>query len=98
MRETLSSKREVLPKESETEEPLYNSDDDEASFDARMRLQILSKRKELGYLPTKQKFPNGNFLLSRTRSTGCCSKWNLPLLLYCLILCFFFCALKIKLK
>ncbi|KAG5536670.1 hypothetical protein RHGRI_024182 [Rhododendron griersonianum] len=55
VREALSSKREVFPKESVTAEPLYNSDD-EASFDARMRLQILSKRKELGDLPTKQKF------------------------------------------
>ncbi|KAF7135744.1 hypothetical protein RHSIM_Rhsim08G0158500 [Rhododendron simsii] len=57
VREALSSKREVFPKESVTAEPLYNSDD-EASFDARMRLQILSKRKELGDLPTKQKFRN----------------------------------------
>lgn len=65
VREALSSKREVFPKESVTAEPLYNSDD-EASFDARMRLQILSKRKELGDLPTKQKFRNGNFLLSIT--------------------------------
>lgn len=65
VREALSSKKEVFPKESEAEESLYNSDDDEASFDARMRLQILSKRKELGDLPvpTKQKFQNGNFLL-----------------------------------
>ncbi|XP_058179193.1 peptidyl-prolyl cis-trans isomerase CYP57 isoform X1 [Rhododendron vialii] len=57
VREALSSKREVFPKESVTAEPLYNSDD-EASFDARMRLQILSKRKELGDLPTKQKLRN----------------------------------------
>jgi len=60
VREALSSKREVFLKESQTEEPHYYSDDDddEASFDVRMRLQILSKRKELGDLPTKQKFRN----------------------------------------
>lgn len=94
VREALSSKREVFPKESITAEPLYNSDD-EASFDARMRLQILSKRKELGDLPTKQKFRNGNFLLLRSQSTACCSKWNL-LLLSCYLI--FFCELTIKLK
>ncbi|GFZ15554.1 cyclophilin-like peptidyl-prolyl cis-trans isomerase family protein [Actinidia rufa] len=60
VREALSSKREELEKESEVEESVY-SDDDEASFDARMRLQILRKRKELGDLPTKQKFRNESF-------------------------------------
>lgn len=61
VREALSAKREGLQKESEAEftESLYDSDD-EASFDAQMRLQILKKRRELGDLPTKQKFHNGN--------------------------------------
>lgn len=60
VRETLSSKREELRKESEAEFPesLDYSDDDEASFDARMRLQILKRRKELGDLPTKEKVHN----------------------------------------
>ncbi|KAF5936367.1 hypothetical protein HYC85_027496 [Camellia sinensis] len=60
VRETLSSKREELRKESEAEFPesLDYSDDDEASFDARMRLQILKRRKELGDLPTKEKLHN----------------------------------------
>lgn len=94
VREALSSKREVFPKESVTAEPLYNSDD-EASFDARMRLQILSKRKELGDLPTKQKFRNGNFLLSISQSTACCSKWNL-LLLSCYLSFFLWTNYKIE--
>ncbi|XP_052209918.1 peptidyl-prolyl cis-trans isomerase CYP57 [Diospyros lotus] len=62
VREALSSKREDLQKESGAEFPesLYYSDDDEASFDVRMRLQILRKRKELGDPPTKQKFQKEN--------------------------------------
>ncbi|KAI7988081.1 Peptidyl-prolyl cis-trans isomerase CYP57 [Camellia lanceoleosa] len=58
VRETLGSKREEL-KESEAEFPeSLDYSDDEASFDARMRLQILKRRKELGDLPTKEKLHN----------------------------------------
>lgn len=50
VREALVSKKEELQKESD---PRSNdlSDDDEASFDAKMRQQILKKRKDLGDLP-----------------------------------------------
>ncbi|KAL6965770.1 cytochrome P450 monooxygenase 57 [Sarracenia purpurea var. burkii] len=58
VREALSMKREELQKESDHEDSLYYSDDDEASFDVRMRLQILRKRKELGDVSAKQKFRN----------------------------------------
>ncbi|GKC77947.1 hypothetical protein Tco_1128721, partial [Tanacetum coccineum] len=51
VRGALTSKKEELPKESDTD----ISDDDEASFDVRMRLQILNKKKELGDMPSKQK-------------------------------------------
>lgn len=65
VREALSSKKQELQKESgagfsnafreiaDDEE----DDDDDASFDARMRRQILQKRKELGDLPPKPKLP-----------------------------------------
>lgn len=63
VREALSSKKQELQKESGAE--FSNSfreiaddeddDDDDASFDARMRRQILQKRKELGDLPPKPK-------------------------------------------
>ncbi|XAR57604.1 Peptidylprolyl isomerase [Bertholletia excelsa] len=60
IREALSLKKEVLAKEPEAESPesLDDSDDDEATFDARMRLQILKKRRQLEDLPTKQKIRN----------------------------------------
>ncbi|KAA8546235.1 hypothetical protein F0562_003026 [Nyssa sinensis] len=62
VREALSLKREELRKESGVEfsDSLDYSDDDEANFDARMRQQILRKRKELGDPPTKQKLHNEN--------------------------------------
>ncbi|GAB4837068.1 cytochrome P450 monooxygenase 57 [Ancistrocladus abbreviatus] len=71
VREVLSSKKEQLQKDSLAEFPTSfnhgdgdggggdDDDDDDMSFDARMRLQILNKRKELGDLPTKQKSQNG---------------------------------------
>ncbi|KAK1418334.1 hypothetical protein QVD17_27477 [Tagetes erecta] len=54
VREALSSRKEELPKESNADSADEN-DDDEGSFDARMRLQILKKKKELGDMPPKQK-------------------------------------------
>lgn len=36
-----------------------HSDDDELSFDARMRQQILRKRQEIGDKPTKKDLRNG---------------------------------------
>jgi peptidyl-prolyl cis-trans isomerase SDCCAG10 len=62
VREALSSKKEESQKESES--GFYNlfdySDDDEANFDARMRQQILRRRKELGDIPSKPKLHNGS--------------------------------------
>lgn len=62
VRETLSSRKEEVGKEPESAfyNSLNNSDDDEASFDVRMRQQILRKRKELDVLPTKPKKVKGN--------------------------------------
>ncbi|XP_016496996.1 peptidyl-prolyl cis-trans isomerase CYP57 isoform X3 [Nicotiana tabacum] len=69
IREALGSKKEASRKESEAgfHESLDNSDEDEAGFDARMRQQILKRRKELGDPPPKQKLlrENGN---ARNRS------------------------------
>lgn len=67
VREALSSKREEPRKQSDTDfpdAPDY-SDEDEANFDARMRQQILLKRKELGILPTKPKLPKGTFIFCK---------------------------------
>ncbi|XP_062023650.1 peptidyl-prolyl cis-trans isomerase CYP57 [Rosa rugosa] len=67
VREALQSKKEDPSKDSESK--FYNSlnysdndddDDNESNFDARMRHQILRKRKELGDLPPKPKLPNGS--------------------------------------
>lgn len=65
VREALSAKKEESWKESESEFSnfLDHSDDDEANFDARMRQQILRKRKELDDLPTKQKLNKGTLLI-----------------------------------
>lgn len=61
VREALSSKKEESQKDSEAK--FYNSldysDDDEANFDGRMRLQILRRRKELANVPSKPKLRNG---------------------------------------
>ncbi|KAF3644744.1 hypothetical protein FXO37_21325, partial [Capsicum annuum] len=69
IREALGSKKEASRKESEAgfQEFPDNSDEDEADFDARMRQQILKRRKELGDPPSKQKLlsENGN---ARNRS------------------------------
>uniref|UniRef100_A0A2P2K2L6 Uncharacterized protein MANES_03G050500 n=1 Tax=Rhizophora mucronata TaxID=61149 RepID=A0A2P2K2L6_RHIMU len=66
VREALSLKKEQSQKDSEAEfvndsgdddddNGDNNSDDNDASFDARMRQQVLRKRKELGDIPSKQK-------------------------------------------
>lgn len=70
VREALNSKKEEPLKDSESK--FYNSlsytddddDDNEANFDARMRHQILRKRKELGDLAPKPKLQNGTHLSS----------------------------------
>ncbi|KAG8375696.1 hypothetical protein BUALT_Bualt10G0127400 [Buddleja alternifolia] len=63
VREALSSKREHR-KETETgfSESREYSDEDEASFDARMRQQILKRRTELGDLPPKKDLPIAHIL------------------------------------
>lgn len=66
VREALSSKKDESWKEAHSKfsETLADSDDDEANFDNRMRLQILKKRKELGDHSAKQKSHNGNIMHS----------------------------------
>lgn len=63
VRDALNSKKEEPQKDSEAGNNnmarLDSSDDDEADFDSRMRMQILKKRKELGDLPPKPKLRNG---------------------------------------
>ncbi|XP_004486160.1 peptidyl-prolyl cis-trans isomerase CYP57 [Cicer arietinum] len=68
VRDALNSKKEEPHKDSEADKlaHLNSSDDDEADFDARMRMQILKKRKELDDLPHKPKSQNGR---SRSRSS-----------------------------
>ncbi|KAI3468099.1 hypothetical protein Pfo_024762 [Paulownia fortunei] len=59
VREALSSKKEHQKElGAGFSESLDHSDEDEASFDARMRQQILRRRKELGDLPNKKEFPD----------------------------------------
>ncbi|KAL6215285.1 hypothetical protein ACLB2K_014716 [Fragaria x ananassa] len=66
VREALQSKKEDPSKNSESKFYNYlnysNNDDDdnEVNFDARMRNEILRKRKELGDHPPKPKLPNGS--------------------------------------
>lgn len=70
IREALGSKKEASRKESEAgfHESLDNSDEDEAGFDARMRQQILKRRKELGDPPPKQKLLRGKNIYSNTKT------------------------------
>ncbi|MBA0568223.1 hypothetical protein Golob_005731 [Gossypium lobatum] len=61
VRGALRSRREGDKKDAEAELSDsfdHSDDDDEASFDARMRRQILSRHKELVNLPSKQKMQN----------------------------------------
>ena len=54
VRGALKSRREGAQKkdaEAELSDSLDHSDDDEASFDARMRRQILNRRRDLGDIP-----------------------------------------------
>lgn len=57
VREALSSKKGDSKKDPEINHPDTSdySDDDEAKFDERMRLQILRKRRELGDISTREK-------------------------------------------
>ncbi|KAJ6814643.1 putative peptidyl-prolyl cis-trans isomerase CYP57 [Iris pallida] len=61
VREALSSRKGNSKKEPETDfaSAYDNSDDDEATFDTRMRLQILNKRKELGEVIIHEKIATG---------------------------------------
>ncbi|MCL7029516.1 hypothetical protein MKW94_020678 [Papaver nudicaule] len=56
VREALTSNKEESKKESEMSPSSSHglSDDDESNFDARMRQQILKKRKDLGDIPRKK--------------------------------------------
>lgn len=65
VREALSSKKEEPKKDSKPEFPNFidHSDDDEASFDAKMRQKILRRRKDLGDVPPKQKMHNGTLII-----------------------------------
>ncbi|MBA0839047.1 hypothetical protein Goarm_004819 [Gossypium armourianum] len=61
VRGALRSRREGDKKDAEAElsdSVGHSDDDDEASFDARMRRQILNRHKELVNLPSKQKMQN----------------------------------------
>ncbi|XWS72424.1 hypothetical protein CRYUN_Cryun02cG0038300 [Craigia yunnanensis] len=62
VRGALKSRREGAQKDAEAElsDSLDHSDDDEVSFDARMRRQILNRQKELGDPLSKQKMQNGS--------------------------------------
>ncbi|KOM48751.1 hypothetical protein LR48_Vigan07g245500 [Vigna angularis] len=66
VRETLNAKKEEPQKDSAPGNiaRLDSSDDDEADFDSRMRMQILKKRKELGDLPPKPKLQKGSLSCS----------------------------------
>lgn len=61
VREALSSKRDNERESGAQFSESHDGSDvdagDEASFDARMRLQILKRRKELGDLPTEKRLP-----------------------------------------
>lgn len=65
VRDALNSKKEEPQKDSEADDlaHLDSSDDNEADFDARMRMQILKKRKELGDLRPKPKLQNGTSII-----------------------------------
>jgi len=70
VREALNSKKGSSSKDQDVDANDCNDaaadddDDDEAKFDARMRLQILRKRQELGDTGTRQKISNGNLYSS----------------------------------
>ena len=61
VREALSSKKQESQKGTtdELSDPHADSEDDELSFDARMRQQILKKRMENDDIPTKQNLKIG---------------------------------------
>ncbi|CAJ1972014.1 unnamed protein product [Sphenostylis stenocarpa] len=61
VRDALNAKKEEPQKDSAPGNMarVDSSDDDEADFDSRMRMQILKKRRELGDLPPKPKLQKG---------------------------------------
>ncbi|XP_058106070.1 peptidyl-prolyl cis-trans isomerase CYP57 [Magnolia sinica] len=63
VREALASKRDNTERQSDINLSDGNdlSDDDEAKFDARMRLQILRKRKDLGEITSRQKMTDDEY-------------------------------------
>lgn len=71
VRDALSSKKEEPQKDSKADNSAHldSSDDDEAGFDSRMRMQILKKRKELGDLPPKPDLQNGTSIIFHNK---CC--------------------------
>nr|QMV80864.1 peptidylprolyl cis-trans isomerase 57 [Clitoria ternatea] len=74
VRDALNSKKEEHQKDSETGNLAHpdssDDDDNEADFDARMRMQILKKRKELGDLPSKPKLQNAGRSSSENHDTS----------------------------
>ncbi|KAL5097361.1 hypothetical protein RYX36_001688 [Vicia faba] len=71
VRDALNSKKEEPQKDSGADKLSHvdSSDDDEADFDSRMRMQILKKRKELDDLPPKPKMQNGRSRSSPEKPT-----------------------------
>ncbi|KAJ8773662.1 hypothetical protein K2173_005908 [Erythroxylum novogranatense] len=55
VREALTSKKDLSPKDVETKFNNDVDDHDDIDFDIRMRQQVLRRRKELGNIPSKQK-------------------------------------------
>ncbi|WVY89287.1 hypothetical protein V8G54_034801 [Vigna mungo] len=72
VRETLNAKKEEPQKDSAPGNiaRLDSSDDDEADFDSRMRMQILKKRKELGDLPPKPKLQKAGRSIPENHDTS----------------------------
>ncbi|KAL7159172.1 hypothetical protein ABFS83_01G010500 [Erythranthe nasuta] len=69
VREALSSKKEHREElGGGLSESPDNSDEDDGNFDARMRQQILKRRKELGDLPNKKELPDDAHVGSRKRT------------------------------
>ncbi|KAL2318016.1 hypothetical protein Fmac_031892 [Flemingia macrophylla] len=77
VRDALNSKKEEpqIDLEDGNMARLDSSDDDEADFDARMRMQILKKRKELGDVPPKPKLQNGRSSSENREMSAASSLW-----------------------
>ncbi|KAG4931386.1 hypothetical protein JHK86_048347 [Glycine max] len=78
VRDALNSKKDEPQKDSDAGSMacLDFSDDDEADFDARMRMQILKKRKELGDLPPKPKLRNAGRSSPENHDTSSAARSN----------------------